>query len=563
MRYRHPRSTAVAGPAAMLLVCFVLTAATLCAATPPALAAGGEALPSGPFVARVYYNQISDIDRLAAYDVWEVNNRVEKYVLVSMDRAIYEDLALVGWRMEIDDFATSMLKPTESFSAGYRTVDELYADLISINAAHTGITDLVDYGDSYCKTIGGCVTLGGDLEPGYDLMAIRVTNEAIPGPKPVFFLMAGIHAREITTPELAMRMLDLLVNGYGVDPDVTWVVDHHETWIVPTVNPDGHWLVELGTKSPYNGSPFFQRKNGNASNGCTVWPPNSFSQYGIDMNRNHTFEWNTGGSSNAPCDQTYRGPSAGSEVETSSLETLIKSLIPDQRGPNPTDLAPYNATGIMITLHSYGNLVLWPWGNRSTAAPNAAGLKGIGDKFATYNGYQACQSGPCLYTVSGSSDDFVYGELGSPAYTFEIGTQFMPPYSEIDAVQWPKNGPALEYAAKIARTPYKLAFGPDALNVTITDNHNGTHTLTATIDDTKNGNNAITKAAFLLDTPYWLGGSITPMQPVDGSYNSPVEAVTATIDTSSLASGRHMIFVHGKDSTNRFGPAGAVFLDIP
>lgn len=526
-----------------------------------------DGLPDGPFVARVYYEQVSDIDALARYDVWEYNNLREKYVLVSMDRTIYHRLERVGWRMEIDQEATAMLTGglPDTFYGGYRTVDELYTDLEAINAAYPDITELVDYGDSYCKTQLGCVTLGGDVQPGYDLLAMRVTNRTITGTKPVFFLMAGIHAREITVPEIAMRMLDWLVAGYNVNPDATWIVDHHEVWIVPSVNPDGHWIVELGEQPPYYGSPFWQRKNANRSNGCTTWPPSSGSQYGIDLNRNHSFMWGLNGSSPYPCDQTYRGPSAASEHEVNELQNLVLTLIPDQKGPNVNDPAPDDTAGLLITMHSYSQLVLWPWGYTTAAAPNRAGLETIGDKFATYNGYTSCQPSLCLYTVSGSTDDWSYGELGIPSYTFEIGYQFMPPYSEIDNVQWPDNGPALQYAAKIARTPYMLAYGPDALNVAATDNGDGTATLTATINDQTNGSQAITAANYFIDTPYWLTATTPislPMTAVDGTFNSSVEAVEATVDLSGLAAGRHTLFVRGEDAGGHWGPVSAAFLTV-
>ncbi|MCO5183994.1 MAG: hypothetical protein M9941_06895 [Anaerolineae bacterium] len=518
------------------------------------------------FVARVYYDTIADLEALATYDMWEFNNLQEQYVLVSMDDAIYNELTKAGWRVVIDSEATAQLAPelgNRTFYGGYRTVDELHADMATVNAAHPDLTEIVDYGDSYCKAQGGCTTLGGDNQPGFDLKAIRVTNEAIGGDKPVFFLVAGIHSREITTPELAMRMLDWLVDGYGVDADATWIVDHHEVWIIPSLNPDGHWIVELGTQPPYNGNPFYQRKNANRSNGCNTWPPTSFTQYGVDLNRNHSFEWNTGGSSSAPCDQTYRGPSAASENEVDQFEDLVRAHIPDQRGPNPTDAAPRNTTGILITLHSYSELVLWPWGNVTTPAPNKAGLKAIGDKLATYNGYTSCQPSLCLYITSGTTDDWSYGELGIPSYTIEVGTQFMPPYGQIDSIQWPDNGPALQYAAKIARTPYRLAFGPDALAPTVVDNGNGTVTLTAVIDDTNNGNKNIRRAVYFVDSPYWDGGSATLMAALDGAYNSPVETAQATIDISGWSSGRHIVFVHGMDRGRSFGPATAVFIDVP
>ena len=174
---------------------------------------------------------------------------------------------------------------------------------------------------------------------------MRITNEDMPGSsiinggtitrgtKPIFFLMANIHAREITTPNIAMRFITYLLDGYDVNADATWLIDHREIWVVPTANPDGYKLVELGLKDNYGGSPFYQRKN--AKNDadrdglmdCPVWPPSSYQQFGIDLNRNHSFGWGPPGSSNQPCDMTYRGLSKASETEVHALEELVLSLI--------------------------------------------------------------------------------------------------------------------------------------------------------------------------------------------------------------------------------------------
>ena len=83
------------------------------------------------------------------------------------------------------------------------------------------------------------------------------------------------------------------------------------------LNPDGHHIVEAGGGGS---SPYYQRKNANNTNGCTTWPPTSSTQFGTDNNRNFPFLWNCcGGSSGAPCSQTYRGTSAGSEPETQAV----------------------------------------------------------------------------------------------------------------------------------------------------------------------------------------------------------------------------------------------------
>jgi len=532
----------------LFFVAALLATATLRAADPE--------LPPGDFVARVYYEQINDLAKLGHYDLHEYNNWAEKWVRVSATEEIFNHLRRAGWRVTVDAEATADLRPVTPFTfyGAYRTVTELYADLTTTVSNYPALTELVTYGQSQNKLIGGDYH-GGVLLPGFDLKAIRVTNRQIPGPKPIFFLMANIHAREITTPEVAMRFLDWLVRGYGTNADATWLVDQHETWIVPTANPDGHWLVERGGASPYS-----QRKNAHRS-GSTSWPPSSSAQYGVDCNRNHSFKWNQGGVSTYPLDLTYLGAAPASESEVSALQDLVRSLIPDQRGPLDTDAAPDTTTGILISLHSYGNLVLWPWGYTTTTAPNATGLRAIGQKFATYNGYTPQQSVQ-LYPTSGTSDDWAYGELGIAAYTFEMGTTFMPAFNTVDGNQWPTNRPALVYACKLARTPYATVRGPDALGIAVAAS-NGFVTVSATINDTGNGGQTIQGSECVVDTPWWSNGAAPiAMSATDGLYNSPVETVRASLPETLFREGRHSVLVRGRDSAGNWGPPSAVFVDL-
>jgi hypothetical protein len=539
--------------------------------------------PDDRVVVRVYYDDIGDLSKLGGYDLWEYNNLDEGYVLAAVDRAGYDALVAAGWRVAIDREAGEQLARRDSsgdgFYGGYRTVAELFADLEAMNAAAPELTELVEYGQSYCLGRGGCLLPGGETLPGFPLRALRVTNEAVAGSssidggavtrgdKPVFILIANIHAREISTPELAMRFLDGLLDGYGTDADMTWLIDYHEIWVVPTVNPDGHWLEELGAQPDYSGPPFFQRKNAdNDANtdgaaDCSIWPPQSSAQFGIDLNRNHSFDWGSVGSSSEPCDMTYRGPSAASEVEVAALEALIRALVPDRRGPQVSDPAPRDTSGLLITLHSFSNLVLWPWGNLFDDPPNRADLQAIGDKFATYNGYTSCQAGPCLYPTSGATDDWAYGELGIPAFTFEIGNVFMPPYEEIDRRQWPDNGPALFYAAKIARTPYLTAHGPDTLDLTVTTGDEE-RAVRATISDITNGNRPIAGAVYSIDVPPWEAQALLPLTPGDGAFDSPVEEATAILATDELTAGRHILYAQGQDDAGNWGAVSATFFEV-
>jgi murein tripeptide amidase MpaA len=101
--------------------------------------------------------------------------------------------------------------------------------------------DIADIGNSWDK-----VTAGGAA--GYDIYALELTNQSfeVPGGKPTFFLMAEIHAREYTTAETATRFAEYLVNNYGTNPDITWLLDYFRIFIVTMTNPDGRKFAETG-----------------------------------------------------------------------------------------------------------------------------------------------------------------------------------------------------------------------------------------------------------------------------------------------------------------------------
>ena len=244
-----------------------------------------------------------------------------------------------------------------TFYGGYHTVEEVEAFLTQAVQAHPGLAEKVDIGNSWCKSHPGTCTLP---EPygGYDLWALHITNRAIPGPKPVFWFDAGIHSREIATPELAMRYISLLLDGYETNADAHWLVDYNDIWVLPVLNPDGHHIVEAGGGGS---DPYLHRKNADNDDGCIVWPPSNGSQFGIDLNRNFIARWACcGQSSFDPCSLIYHGPSAGSEDETQWVMAKIRSLIPDQRGPLDSDAAPITTTGIVQTLHSFGAVHIYP-----------------------------------------------------------------------------------------------------------------------------------------------------------------------------------------------------------
>jgi uncharacterized repeat protein (TIGR01451 family) len=537
--------------------------------------------PTSPVVVRLYVQDKAHLDAVAGrLDIWE-SHPDEKYVVAAVQPAQYQWLQGLGYSMEIDAVKTARLQaPMAALDPRFYYYDDNFTNpnglyivdfLQDTDATFSDIVQLNDIGDAWQGLHG---------EYHRDIWVLRITNEdpaygPIPD-KPAFFLFANIHAREVAVPELAIRYIKYLTSGYNgqggydVDPDVTWLVNHNVVYVLVMQNPDGHRVNEQDTWA-------YRRKNMDSDDGCT--DPNS---WGVDMNRNHSFLWNCcGGSSGYACDETYRGPSAGSEPETGAFQSYFASVMQDQNGPNGDNTiapaSPLTTTGIFISLHSYSDLTLYPWGFSDYGpAPNDAQLAAIGHKFAYYTGYDEFTIG---YDVDGATDDWTYGKFGLASYTFEVGPSsgscggFFPAYECIDGAAgyprnfWAENRPAFIYAHKIARTPYMTAYGPDAESLLVTPepvDQGAPVTLTAVIADHRCCSDPlqpVAAAEYFVDAP-GQDGSGAPMNPSDGAWGETNEGVTAQVDTAGLPLGRHYILVHGQNDDGDWGPFTAVFVTV-
>ncbi|MGA1865572.1 MAG: M14 family metallopeptidase, partial [bacterium] len=528
-----------------------------------------ESIIEGRFF-RVYFDKIETAHKIVI-SMNAIESVYEKgYVIVEVTNSDEYD-KLIATGLEIEEIANPQVDKIAAIreaslleSTGipgypcYRTVEETFATAESIVANHPDLATWTDEGDSWEKEN----QLGG-----YDMKVLRLTNSAITGPKPKIFLTAAIHAREYTTAELVTRLAEYLVDNYGTDADATWMLDYHEVHLMLQTNPDGRKKAETGLS---------WRKNTN-ENYCTFWP----NYRGADLNRNFDFKWNCcGGSSSSQCDATYHGPYAASEPETNAVQDYILAQFIDQRGPNDTDPAPDDATGLYIDVHSHGRLVLWPWGWTPDPSPNATQLQTLGRKFAYFNNHSPEQAYG-LYPIDGDTIAFSYGELGIASLAFELGTAFFEDCSYFENTILPGNMPALLYAIKVARTPYMTPAGPDAINLALDSGStppgvpSGTIvTLSATINDMRYNNSNgtepsqnIAAAEYYMDVPPWITDPVPvaiPMSPSDGSFNSTVEAVDAYIDTTGFSEGQHIIFVRGQDADvdNNWGAFSAIFLFI-
>ncbi len=222
--------------------------------------------------------------------------------------------------------------------------------------------------------------------------------------EPEVLFDGGHHSDEHMGPEMVLRIMHWLVDGYGVDPRITHIVDTREIWLVFLVDPDG-------AEYDISGGHFhYWRKNRQPTPGS--------SYVGTDLNRNYGYHWGGGGkTSTNPHAITYRGPAAFSAPETRAFRDFLASRVVGGR----------QQIRAAITFHEYGRLVMWPYGYTTTDVPpdmtraDHDALKAIGKHLASTNGYRP-EQGSDMYVTSGTTRDFEYGTYRIFSYTFEMST---------------------------------------------------------------------------------------------------------------------------------------------
>ncbi len=253
---------------------------------------------------------------------------------------------------------------------GYLTADEVYAKLDEMFQSYSNI---ITEKDSIGATLLG--------EPIY---AVKISdNPNINEDEPEVFYNSLIHARE---PEGMMQLLYFmyyLLDNYGTDPEVTYLVNNRQLYFVPIFNVDGYKYNE--STNPNGGGMW--RKNRRL---------NSDGSKGVDLNRNWGYNWgydNTGSSPN-PSSETYRGTAAFSEPETETIRQFCIS----------------HNFNTALNYHTYSDLLILPWGYVPHETPDSLLYREFASEMTQYNHYTWGTSSDIIYSVNGDSDDWMYGE---------------------------------------------------------------------------------------------------------------------------------------------------------
>lgn len=344
----------------------------------------------------------------------------DRYIDLFVSNAEYQLLKEEGFKIEITQTHEQNIQnlSAQKDIAGYRTYDEVLAELQQIAIDYPEICSLTDIGDSHGKEYYNS-GMTGYADYQHDIWMLKISdNVNETEDEPAVFYMGAHHAREPISTEVVMGIINHLLEGYGTDDEITNMVNETEIYIVPIVNPDGHEVVldQLNT---------MWRKNVADGDGNGFLNYNSGSQDGVDPNRNYGWEWGGDGSSGSLYDETYRGPEAFSEPETQAMRDLLASH--------------HFTTG--ITYHSYSELVLWPYAySANSEAPDHEAMQELGTQMAmsipkiTGSGHYTPEQSNELYPAAGITDDWAYGKHGIFSYTIELAQEFIPPSYQVPEI---------------------------------------------------------------------------------------------------------------------------------
>ena len=202
------------------------------------------------------------------------------------------------------------------------------------------------------------------------------------------------HAREPMSLMETIFYMWFILENYGTNDEVSYLVNNFQMYFVPCINADGY---------------VYRRNNGGGV-------------YGVDLNRNYSYGWNTTGTSTNTSNDTYCGTSAFSEPETQAIRWLVQ---------NNDFITAFNA-------HTYAQDILFPIGTTTAEfAQHHNYFQDFTNHMVEHNGYTAMKSS-ALYPASGDSDDYMYKVdvgVGQKDTIFvntpEVGTAFWQPQSEI------------------------------------------------------------------------------------------------------------------------------------
>ncbi|MCB5247552.1 MAG: M14 family zinc carboxypeptidase [Candidatus Cloacimonetes bacterium] len=266
------------------------------------------------------------------------------------------------------------------------------------------------------------VQIGSSVQ-GRPLYFLKITdNPGLEEAEPEFKYISSIHGDEVVGYDMCIRLIQQLTSEYGTNPRITNLVDNTEIWICPMMNPDGFVLG--------------QRYNAN----------------GVDLNRN------------------YPMPFGGNQHPDGNAWA--------QENVAMMDFCNGHLFVLSANFHGGALVANYPWDYTYTLAPDndlliQAALTYTIHNPPMYNSTefdQGITNGAAWYVITGSMQDWNYGDTDCMDITMEIGHQKWPPASQLPTF-WAQNQESmLSYMEFVHRGIHGLVTsdGGTPLNASIT-----------------------------------------------------------------------------------------------
>ena len=372
-------------------------------------------------IVRVYALSLHDLKtRLPKLDLDIAGARAGEYYDIVADNALTAQIIGSGMNYEVIVHDLALAK--ESVRAEYLSYTEIEDSLRQL---------ALDY-PAICKFD----SLPIPTYEGNWIYGIKISDNpnVEEDDQPGFLIDGTHHAREWACIPVVMFFVDSVLSAYNIEPEITNLINTTEIYCFPVINADGY----IYDYPNYEG----WRKNREPFGGAV----------GTDPNRNYggcspdiEGDWGAvddGQATHRPSYSTFCGAYVNSGDETRALTMYVKERI-------------INA---YMSYHSYGELIMWPWGWTGEETPDSSIYDQVGNHMANQVqclGGGTYDRGPiysAIYPVSGSSVDWFYswchwvGGISNLSFTTELGTMFYQPVSDLDHIVH-QNFKALKYLA--------------------------------------------------------------------------------------------------------------------
>uniref|UniRef100_H0XGL7 Carboxypeptidase O n=1 Tax=Otolemur garnettii TaxID=30611 RepID=H0XGL7_OTOGA len=262
----------------------------------------------------------------------------------------------------------------------YHTMGEIYQWMSQISEEYAEVVTQHFLGMTY------------EARPMYYLKISQPSSD----PKKIFWMDCGIHVREWITPAFCQWFVKEILQNHKDDSRISRLLTNLDLYVLPVLNIDGYIYTWTTNR--------LWRKSRSSHNNGTC--------FGSDLNRNFNESWCGVGASKDCKNSKFCGTGSVSEPETKAVSSFVESK--------------KDNILCFLTMHSYGQLILTPYGHTKNKSSNHEELIQVGQKAANAlkakygTNYRVGSSADILYALSGSSKDWAR-DIGIPfSFTFEL-----------------------------------------------------------------------------------------------------------------------------------------------